>query len=57
MCVFVAAQDEEVDKACEKCSASSATHKVHHAVQRLPEVLVVHLKRFNLEPMEGGQYR
>jgi ubiquitin C-terminal hydrolase len=39
-------QEEEVEKACERCGGANVAHTLRHAVQRLPRVLCLHLKRF-----------
>ncbi|PSC75195.1 UPF0187 chloroplastic [Micractinium conductrix] len=47
------AQEEEVEKACEACGGASVAHALRHAVKRLPRVLVLHLKRFNVYTFES----
>lgn len=42
----VAVQEEVVEKACEHCGGANVAHTLRHAVQRLPRVLCLHLKRF-----------
>ncbi len=42
------AQDETVEKSCDKCGAKDVSHRVHHVIRRLPRVLVLHLKRFQV---------
>eukprot|EP00798_Chlamydomonas_sp_ICE-L_P016636 gene16636-22885_t len=50
-------KDEVVDKECVKCGTASVAHQVKHSIRRLPRVLVIHLKRFNVIPQEGGPIR
>ena len=47
-------QDEVVEKTCEKCEAKSVAHSVQHRIRRLPRVLMVHLKRFRHDSLDGG---
>ena len=47
---LVGVQDETVEKACETCGAKAVSHRVHHIIRRLPRVLVLHLKRFQVPP-------
>ncbi|GBF94656.1 hypothetical protein Rsub_07392 [Raphidocelis subcapitata] len=44
---------EELTKACDACGAAAAPHTLRHALRRLPPVLVVHLKRFSVQLLEG----
>lgn len=50
-------QEEEIEKTCEKCGQQNAKHTLQQTISRLPRVLVVHYKRFQLEPGSDGQYR
>lgn len=47
-CVHACVQEEDLDKACEGCGAACVRHRMTHVLSRLPRVLVIHLKRFNL---------
>lgn len=44
---------EELEKSCDSCHAESARHTVRHTLRRLPPVLIVHLKRFSVQVIEG----
>lgn len=44
---------EEVSKSCEHCGAGCTQHKLTHQVARLPQILVLHLKRFQAVAGEG----
>lgn len=37
-----------VEKSCEKCGGGDVAHRVQHVLRRLPRVLVLHLKRFQV---------
>lgn len=41
-------QDEDLEKSCEKCGAKDVKHRVRHTLRRLPRVLILHLKRFQV---------
>jgi hypothetical protein len=45
---------ETIEKDCEACGAVGAEHLQQHAVRRLPRVLVVHLKRFQWQVLDGS---
>ena len=36
---------------CSECGTASEAASLHHRVRRLPRVLVLHLKRFALDPV------
>ncbi|GAX74913.1 hypothetical protein CEUSTIGMA_g2359.t1 [Chlamydomonas eustigma] len=50
-------KEEVVEKSCDKCGQKCGPHKLRHSFCRLPPVLVVHLKRFRHESLEGGIHR
>jgi hypothetical protein len=37
-----------LDKRCEECGAEGAAHQVQHSIKRLPQVLALHMKRFQV---------
>lgn len=41
-------QEEHVDKGCEGCGAECVQHTVRHRIKRLPQILALHLKRFQV---------
>mmetsp|Transcript_3687 Transcript_3687/g.10676 ORF Transcript_3687/g.10676 Transcript_3687/m.10676 type:complete len:852 (-) Transcript_3687:293-2848(-) len=47
-------QDEMVEKSCEKCGGGDVAHRVQHVLRRLPRVLVLHLKRFQVQLIAGS---
>ena len=44
-----------VDKTCDKCGEKNIAHTVQHRIRRLPRVLMVHIKRFRHESLDGGK--
>ena len=42
---------------CEKCGAKNVAHQVLHNLRRLPQALVLHLKRFKHEDLGDGRHR
>jgi ubiquitin C-terminal hydrolase len=42
--------EEELEKACEGCGAERAAHAVRLRIARMPRVLMLHLKRFQMGP-------
>lgn len=46
-------REESVDKKCEECGAVDTPHTVSRRIQRLPQVLVLHMKRFQIEMPSG----
>lgn len=43
-------RDDQLEKHCEKCSAQcNVVHTVKHNIKRLPRVLALHVKRFQME--------
>lgn len=53
-CCALLLQPEVLEKHCESCGAANARHTLTHAIWRLPRVLVVHIKRFQVRMMLGG---
>lgn len=49
-CCHATLQEEAVTKDCEGCGAAGAPHSIRHVLRRLPRVLVLHLKRFQVRP-------
>eukprot|EP00879_Flechtneria_rotunda_P015876 GHRR01016603.1.p1 GENE.GHRR01016603.1~~GHRR01016603.1.p1 ORF type:complete len:826 (+),score=340.63 GHRR01016603.1:294-2771(+) len=45
---------EEIEMNCEACGGVAGKHKEERSVRRLPRVLVVHLKRFQVQVLAGG---
>jgi ubiquitin carboxyl-terminal hydrolase 26/29/37 len=41
-------QEENVDKGCEGCGAECINHTVRHRIKRLPQILALHVKRFQV---------
>jgi len=41
-------QEESVDKGCEECGAECVKHTVRHRIKRLPQILALHVKRFQV---------
>lgn len=41
-------QEETVTKDCDGCGAGGVPHSIRHVLRRLPRVLVLHLKRFQV---------
>ncbi|GAB4820867.1 hypothetical protein N2152v2_007913 [Parachlorella kessleri] len=41
-------KDEELVKRCERCGVEEAAHRMRHTIKRLPRVLALHMKRFQL---------
>jgi Ubiquitin carboxyl-terminal hydrolase len=41
-------QEESVEKGCEGCGAECVQHTVRHRIKRLPQILVLHVKRFQV---------
>lgn len=45
---------ETVEKTCDHCKAENVAHRIEHKIRRLPQVLVLHIKRFKMEFMPRG---
>ncbi|KAL4457464.1 hypothetical protein ABPG75_012329 [Micractinium tetrahymenae] len=41
-------EEEEVEKSCEACGGANLPHALRHSIRRLPRVLVLHIKRFQV---------
>jgi ubiquitin C-terminal hydrolase len=41
-------QEESVEKGCEGCGAECVQHTVRHRIKRLPQILALHVKRFQV---------
>ncbi|MEW5311292.1 MAG: hypothetical protein WDW38_003020 [Sanguina aurantia] len=50
-------KEEDFEKSCEGCGAAKAVHSVAFQVRRLPRVLVVHLKRFDVARTDAGRLK
>lgn len=37
-----------MEKRCESCGEASAPHRLRHSIKRMPRVLALHMKRFQV---------
>lgn len=47
--------EEAVDKGCEGCEADCISHTVRRRIKRLPQILALHVKRFQVSVLAGGR--
>ena len=47
-------KEESIEKGCEGCGAECVEHNVCHTIKRLPQILALHVKRFQVAIRSGG---
>lgn len=46
-------EEEVVEKSCEGCGGANLPHELRHRIRRLPRVLALHMKRFQVQTALG----